>query len=285
LQIFLVGQPELGTRLNASELRQLKQRVALRYHLRPLNLTECKDYVARRLEVANGDISLFTPGAIEFVHAYSGGIPRVVNILCDNGLLTAYALRKQSVEAAMIEEVARDLQLNVSIPLARRVGDFNTEAVPSPDRKIRTARPGFVTTSKLERNSNAVDVTANPRPGLVPTVHSVAALPPKKINYSPEAKGDTPVTGKAGSGIVSSQFLDYMIRVLTEAMGPMASVIVHEQIAAMGESPAQFPKRRLVELVEEATREILNDSAKANCKRVMLESIRGFDSGSESSSS
>jgi hypothetical protein len=74
-----------------------------------------------------------------------------------------------------------------------------------------------------------------------------------------------------------------MISALTEAMGPMASLIVHEQIAAMGESFTAFPQRRVVELIEAATREILSDSAKANCKRAMLEGIRGIANGNDPS--
>src|SRR3972149_5916596 len=76
LQILLVGQPELSSRRNASELRQIKQRVALRHQLHPLNLAECRAYIARRLEVAGGDVSLFTPESVATVHSFSAGIPR-----------------------------------------------------------------------------------------------------------------------------------------------------------------------------------------------------------------
>ncbi|RPH72973.1 hypothetical protein EHM76_05660, partial [bacterium] len=114
LQILLVGQPELGDRLNQPELRQLKQRVALRHHLSPLNVTECTEYIARRLEISGTRVSLFSGTAIDTVHVYSGGIPRLINILCDNGLLSAYARRKECVEAAMIDEIAQELEITVS---------------------------------------------------------------------------------------------------------------------------------------------------------------------------
>jgi type II secretory pathway predicted ATPase ExeA len=283
LQIFLVGQPELGARLNASELRQLKQRVALRYHLRPLSLVECRDYIARRLEVANGNISLFTPEAIEFIHAYSGGIPRVVNILCDNGLLTAYALRKRAVESPMIEEVARDLQLNISTPIARKAVGLNKETISNSDRQFKTPPPAAPTAPKIEQPVIKTDSTAKPRPAIVPVHQNVPADTPKIVTRSPEAKSDIPSPNKLASGTVPSRFLDYMISALTEAMGPMASLIVHEQIAAMGESFTAFPQRRVVELIEAATREILSDSAKANCKRAMLEGIRGIANGNDPS--
>ncbi len=134
LQIFLVGQPELGIRLNAAELRQLKQRIALRHHLRPLNIAECKDYICHRLEVAAGNIDLFTSEAIEAIHEYAGGIPRVINILCDNGLLTAYALRRPAVEPNMIAEVARDLQLAVSPRITRKAVESKVGTLAGWDR-------------------------------------------------------------------------------------------------------------------------------------------------------
>ena len=118
LQIVLVGQPELSNRLNEPELRQLKQRVALRHHLAPLSLSECAEYIAKRLEISGGTASLFTNGAMRAVHSYSSGVPRLINILCDNGLFSAYTLRKPSVEPAMIEEIAQDLHLTVAPPSA-----------------------------------------------------------------------------------------------------------------------------------------------------------------------
>lgn len=115
LQILLVGQPELGARLNSTELRQLKQRVTLRYHLGPLSSAECGEYVAKRIETAGGIPAIFAPKALGAVYQYSSGIPRVINILCDNGLLAAYAAGKKKVEEAMIRQVASDLNL-VSLP-------------------------------------------------------------------------------------------------------------------------------------------------------------------------
>ena len=262
LQIFLVGQPELGIRLNASELRQLKQRIALRHHLRPLNTIECKDYIARRLEVAEGKISLFTPEAIESIHEYSGGIPRLVNILCDNGLLTAYALRRPAVDSVMIDEVARDLQLTVSPRIALRV----VEGRPKIDLGPKHNSAGTIVES---RNNVAWDgvFSASRKSGKTQS----------QLDTSGWSGSDRSNPGKLGAGTVPSRFIDYIIGVLTEAMGPMASVIVHEQISAMGESLSQFPKRRLVELIEEATREILSEPAKAHCKRAMLDAIRALN--------
>jgi general secretion pathway protein A len=119
LQILMVGQPELSARLNAPQLRQVKQRVALRHNLRPLTLTECIEYVGRRLEIAGGTPSIFTGAALRTIYAYSGGTPRVINILCDNSMLTAYALNRKRVEEYMIREVAEDLSLPVPESIRR----------------------------------------------------------------------------------------------------------------------------------------------------------------------
>jgi len=112
IQILMVAQPELAMRLNAPELRQLKQRVVLRYQLRPLSFSECNEYIANRIEVAGGTLSLFSSKALETIYRYSAGTPRLVNILCDNGLLTAFGVGKKRVEDTMIEEVAQELYLN-----------------------------------------------------------------------------------------------------------------------------------------------------------------------------
>ena len=279
LQILLVGQPELGARLNATELRQIKQRVALRHHLTPLSYADCEKYIAKRLEIAGGSISLFGPKAIDAVHKYSGGIPRLVNIICDNALLTVYALRKDKVEAGMIAEVAQDLQLTLSPVFATKPVDLNVERAISLNPKNRSFGPAELTVPKPERNVTAADSISKPQLVSVPIVSNVSDHTTATVVYSRDVKSNISTTTKFGSGLVSPQFLDYMISALTEAMGPMASVIVYEQIAAMGESVTEFPKRRVVELIEQTTREISSESAKANCKRAMLEGMRGIANG------
>jgi len=115
LQIVLSGQPELESKLNRPELRQLRQRITLRCTTQPLTLEETQQYINSRLRVAgaNGQ-SIFTPEAIEAVHTYAEGIPRVINLLCEHGLISAYADQKNPVPAALIEEVAREYKLDTS---------------------------------------------------------------------------------------------------------------------------------------------------------------------------
>ncbi len=105
LQIVLLGQPELGDKLRLNELRQLAQRIALHNHLLPLDLEETRMYIASRLSVVGWkDRVLFTTSAVERVYALSGGIPRLINTLCDKALYAAYAKETKVIGDVLIEE-------------------------------------------------------------------------------------------------------------------------------------------------------------------------------------
>ena len=111
MQILLVGQPELRDKLNAPELRQLKQRVALRCHIGPLSPEETRLYIRHRLRVAGAtDTGLFTDGAVQKITEYSGGVPRLVNIVCDHCLLSGYADSKRRIDAAVVDETIEYLE-------------------------------------------------------------------------------------------------------------------------------------------------------------------------------
>src|SRR3990172_2497595 len=101
LQILLVGQPELTSLLAQRDLRQLAQRITARYKLTPLQSRETAEYVVRRLKVAGAENPIFTRAALNTVHRRAGGIPRLINTLCDRALLGAYAHGKNRVTAAM----------------------------------------------------------------------------------------------------------------------------------------------------------------------------------------
>jgi general secretion pathway protein A len=110
VQIVLSGQPELDQKLNQSELRQLAQRISLRRQISPLDETQTYEYIRHRLsKVGYNGADLFSPQAQQLIWAYSGGVPRKINILCDNALLTGYGLRTKEIEAAVVEETIQDL--------------------------------------------------------------------------------------------------------------------------------------------------------------------------------
>ena len=113
LQIVLSGQPELEQKLKLPQLRQLRQRITLRCRTAPLTLEETYGYIAERLRVAgaNGE-PILSKEAIQAVHAYSLGIPRVVNLLCEHSLINAYVDHVRPVSAELVEQVAREFQLD-----------------------------------------------------------------------------------------------------------------------------------------------------------------------------
>jgi len=116
LQIVLVGQPELDIKLDSVGLRQLKQRIALRAQLNPLDENETKGYIDRRLQIAgrNGHAStLFSTVTIAALYRHSRGFPRLINTICENALITCYAKQMQGVTPEIIENVAKELRLDV----------------------------------------------------------------------------------------------------------------------------------------------------------------------------
>jgi general secretion pathway protein A len=114
LQILLVGQPELEPRLDSAQLRQLKQRIALRCRLEPLEEQETRNYIFQRLRragMSDGAESVFPPETIHAVYQYSRGIPRLINTLCENSFVIAFARQQRSVTEEMIREVSVDFRL------------------------------------------------------------------------------------------------------------------------------------------------------------------------------
>jgi general secretion pathway protein A len=127
LQIVLVGQPELDDTLNRPELRQLRQRLELRYRIRRLSADETAEYVRERLMIAGHETGdLFTRSALRSVHRFANGIPRMMNVLCDNAMLGAFSRESLRVSAAMVKEAAQELGFAPEGP-AEPVGE------PRPD--------------------------------------------------------------------------------------------------------------------------------------------------------
>jgi len=155
LQIVLTGQPELREKLNQPNLRQLKQRVALRCKMHALpTVDEVERYITERLLIAGSDQpNIFTPGAVDFIFQCSEGIPRQINNLCDNSLIAAYAAGEQVIGRQIIEEVADNLDL-----LPRR------EALTANEKKVETVQSARVLTAEareeLWKNQSRVEPTS-----------------------------------------------------------------------------------------------------------------------------
>lgn len=117
LQIVLVGQPELDRKLDSHELRQLKQRIGMRCRLEPLGLENLRGYIHQRLELAGANSHagvIFPDETIDAVYQFSRGIPRLVNTLCENALISGFSRQTKQVRPEMIQEVAADLRLDLT---------------------------------------------------------------------------------------------------------------------------------------------------------------------------
>lgn len=111
LQIILVGQPELEDKLNSRELRQLKQRIVIRRRILPLREEDSRRYIEHRLKIVGSSASqVFTPDALSMICHYSKGIPRTINILCDNAFLIGHGHGKKKVNPLIIQEVIRHME-------------------------------------------------------------------------------------------------------------------------------------------------------------------------------
>lgn len=115
-QIILVGQPELRDKLNAPGLRQLRQRIGIRYHILPLHRDEIADYIIHRLNIAGSDGRIkFTEGATEKIYEYSKGIPRLINILSDKALLLGFVLEAYEINEKIIERSIEEIEGRIAV--------------------------------------------------------------------------------------------------------------------------------------------------------------------------
>jgi general secretion pathway protein A len=172
LQIVLAGQPELEDKLKRPELRQLRQRITLRCNTRPLTLEESHGYITERLRIggAQGD-PIFASDAMDAVHFYSQGIPRVINLLCEHALINAYAEHFRPVPARMVEEAAHEFFLDEGRRFAKQEANLQapSHATSLPEltafdafeEPALTARNSTVTTARHPEAISASMVNSN----------------------------------------------------------------------------------------------------------------------------
>jgi general secretion pathway protein A len=123
LQIILCGQPELEAKMKDPNLRQLRQRVAIRARTHALNLEETGKYIQVRLAIAGASAEpIFSPESVEAIFEYSRGIPRVINLMCEHALITGFADQLRPIPPRVLRQVAKEFELDV-IPPIRDVGE------------------------------------------------------------------------------------------------------------------------------------------------------------------
>lgn len=111
LSMIIMGQPELRTILAASVHEPLRQRIALNYHLNPLDLEETQEYLDFRMEVAGGSAGFFSPDAVQMIYELSGGVPRKINVIATNALLEGFGMEAAWIDGAIVEGVRDELTL------------------------------------------------------------------------------------------------------------------------------------------------------------------------------
>ncbi|MGN6718728.1 MAG: ExeA family protein [Candidatus Binatia bacterium] len=243
LQILLVGQPELNDRLNAPQLRQLKQRITLRHHLRPLTANECHEYIRSRLKHARGSPAVFAPRAIETIYQYSGGLPRLINVICDNSMVNAYALDLEQIEPPLIQEVAEDLHLSASLrpALVRRDIARRTER---PALQPELAKPQAIQLVNTHRVNSVADESSN----------------------------------SGSNRVVTPEFFVCLREDLLDAMGPMAHIVLSEHIKLLGGSLNHFSRDKIGALIDSVSGEIFDQSIRARFRQNMSAKIGGLPS-------
>jgi type II secretory pathway predicted ATPase ExeA len=274
LQIILVGQPELDVKLNSRALRQLKQRVSLWCRLDRLNQADAEAYIGHRLSVAGYQgPEIFSRASLQVIWEHTAGVPRLINALCDNALVTAFAMSKKTVTPDMVHEVARDLRLATDTPGFDRLQVERNEPA-EPSRKSATNVAEIAELKRLQ-----------PKP-----IAAVAELKDSKnrpagTQENPSAFSEAWIERRASAAsksgfrqesVVSAEFFDKFIAALTDAMGPIAPLVVREQIAALGESLERFPMAKLTALLRAIKPEILNDYLRAVFEQRVMKQIQEY---------
>ena len=255
LQIVLVGQPELATRLTKSSFRRIKQRVAIHHRLHALQTVgEVEDYIRHRLRVVGYDgPEIFNREAIEAVWYYSAGTPRLINIVCDSALAMTCQTFKKKVSAYTVMKAASALLLERGHEAPKLgVPDVGVPRIKTPTRIHHKRSEG-----------NGIEFDAGDS-----FQRTVVHLQPSDQLPTSEMEAKTTV--------VCAQFFDYMTRIATAAMGPMAHLVLRDQIAALGESRDAFPRLKLRQLVELVSREILNETMRDRFQNMMFQEMEAL---------
>ncbi len=111
LQVILVGQPELNNRINLHDLRQLRQRIMVRYHIGPLDKDELQSYINHRLEIAGSKGKIeFSNESIDLINRFSSGTPRLINMICDRALLAGFVAETYHIDSNIIKRCLEELE-------------------------------------------------------------------------------------------------------------------------------------------------------------------------------
>jgi general secretion pathway protein A len=202
INIFFVGQPEFNEMLREDRNRAVRQRISVNYHINPLSVAEASKYIEHRLKVAGATQPIFEKDAIREIFSFSGGYPRLINIICDHALLTGYASDLKTINKKVIKECERELQIPVDIDLANGNGQkVNVNSTP----KIQPAAPAPMKPSRIKQTSIIAAIImllvfgiyffVNQKSGDSPR-WSMNEIAPQKYKGATPEKKDTKDTGE-----------------------------------------------------------------------------------------
>jgi general secretion pathway protein A len=237
LQIILSGQPELEAKLEKTELRQLKQRIFSHSRLEPLSDEEVVAFVDYRLKTAGcRKKELFAPIALAEIARYSNGIPRLINVICDNALLIAYAESQKCVGAEIIREVACDLGID-----KKAVERHQISHCP-------------VTPNAKGPRSSVYSLPLQRERMMVPTKTATNAV----FNNTSSLRDSVSVPTESLAEYMSGGFCAALTQAFTEAIGPMGPFVIREQLNPLKHG-ADLSKRSIDGIIESLCSEILDD--------------------------
>jgi len=176
LQIILIGQPELRTLLQREDLRQLAQRVTARYHLQPVSREDTEAYIRHRLQICGARRPIFSKAAVDRIYKLSGGIPRLINILCDRALLGAFTEDKVEIDKKIVRNSAKELlgdELHRS-----RIGTRSSWLLGTLLTLVLVSTVLYVIWQRQERAELMDRITAQPSPALSANETTVDKPPP-----------------------------------------------------------------------------------------------------------
>jgi len=150
INIFFVGQTEFGEMLMDERNRAVRQRITVSYHIEPLTEVEAREYIKHRLKIAGSTREIFTKDAIREIFSFSGGYPRLINIICDHALLTGYASGLKSIDKKVIQECERELQIPLEVGGERGDGqgagetNHRNQSTPMPEKSSKFLKLGVI---------------------------------------------------------------------------------------------------------------------------------------------
>ena len=211
LQVILIGQRELRDMLQRPDLVQFAQRIGVDYHLEPLSEQETTDYIRHRCKTAGGKAELFSDQACQQVYRFTGGVPRLINLLCDTALVYGYAEQRAKVDAALIKDVAQD---------KHKGGLFQGQASPKDTDRDREAAPAaadgleaYITTPVFgarDRGQEAAPKTE--RPDAAPAASAQAGAKGSDPRLARDEQGQLRIAIAADSVLLRSYLSSLLTR-------------------------------------------------------------------------